>query len=203
MWTGARSGDGERPWRGGWGASPYLYALVDGPGSFFAVSSGTHLTGASLTGPQGPVEIRTVASDHPEVGGYLPAGAMLIPVSLLQPATRYTATATFRVAGTAVSPSLELYDSQRGARRRVVAGPLADRSGRRYRSWTATEAWGKVAAAPPRSLRQGEGHLRAAMPSDGSALCQGPQASRRTQVGDADRQAGGEGQAEAAAQARA
>ncbi len=82
---------------------PYLYALVDGPGSFFSVRNATQLTAASLTGPQGPVEIRTVASDHPEVGPYLPAGAMLIPVSPLQAGARYTASASFTVGGAAVS----------------------------------------------------------------------------------------------------
>ncbi len=83
---------------------PYLYALLDGPGSWFALRSAP-LSSASLTGPDGPVEIRTAAANDPAVGPYLPPGAMLIPVKPLRPAARYTARVSFRVAGAPVSRS--------------------------------------------------------------------------------------------------
>jgi hypothetical protein len=55
-----------------------------------------HITGASLTGPGGPVALRTVDRTTPAVGGYLPPGSgFLIPVAPLRPATTYAASVTF------------------------------------------------------------------------------------------------------------
>lgn len=81
---------------------PYLYALLDGPGSWFALRSAP-LTSASLIGPEGALEIRSVAADDPDIGRYLPPGAMLIPVKPLQAGSLYTAHVTFRVGGAPVS----------------------------------------------------------------------------------------------------
>lgn len=71
---------------------PYLFVLGWG------TSSG-RLTSASLTGPSGAVEVRTVddSTTGPlgDLGSYMPPGGMVIPVKALSPGKRYTATATF------------------------------------------------------------------------------------------------------------
>jgi hypothetical protein len=55
-----------------------------------------HIAAATLTGPAGPVELRTVDRTTPVVGDYLPPGAgFLIPVAPLAPGTTYTASVTF------------------------------------------------------------------------------------------------------------
>ncbi|HEY8583314.1 MAG TPA: CAP domain-containing protein, partial [Capillimicrobium sp.] len=64
----------------------------------FVMALGTargHLASASLTGPEGPVEVRTVDNSTPDIGGYLPPGGVIIPVQPLQPLSDYTAAATF------------------------------------------------------------------------------------------------------------
>lgn len=60
-----------------------------------------HFTAASLVGPSGPVDIRTVDSDTTSgslqlIGQYLPPGGMIIPVSPLVPNQLYTASVTFQ-----------------------------------------------------------------------------------------------------------
>lgn len=76
-------------------SGPYLYALAWGTGRGQLVS-------ASLTGPDGPVAIRTVdnttSTDRGNLGSYLPPGGMLIPVAPLTARATYTATAVFRAA---------------------------------------------------------------------------------------------------------
>jgi hypothetical protein len=71
---------------------PYLYVLGWG------TSSG-RLTSASLTGPSGAVQVRTVDNSTTgplgDLGSYMPPGGMLIPLKALAPGKRYTATATF------------------------------------------------------------------------------------------------------------
>ena len=55
-----------------------------------------HITAATLTGPSGPVALRTVDRTTPTVGPYLPPGSgFLIPVSPLAPGTTYRATVAF------------------------------------------------------------------------------------------------------------
>ena len=55
-----------------------------------------HITAATLTGPRGPVELRTVDRTTPTVGPFLPPGSgFLIPVAPLEPATTYTASVRF------------------------------------------------------------------------------------------------------------
>lgn len=54
------------------------------------------ITAATLTGPAGPVAVRTVDRTTATVGAYLPPGSgFLIPVTPLEPATTYRASVTF------------------------------------------------------------------------------------------------------------
>jgi Carboxypeptidase regulatory-like domain len=57
------------------------------------IQSGVSLASASLTGPGGPVQIKWVDGETPEVGGYL-TGAIIIPVQPLAANTTYTADVT-------------------------------------------------------------------------------------------------------------
>ncbi len=71
---------------------PYLYVLGWGTGR-------GRLTAASLSGPTGPVTVRTV-DDYTtgalgELGPYLPPGGIVIPLKPLAAGTTYRATATF------------------------------------------------------------------------------------------------------------
>jgi hypothetical protein len=55
-----------------------------------------HIASATLTGPSGPVEVRTVDRTTPTVGDYLPPGSgFVIPVAPLAPGTSYTASVVF------------------------------------------------------------------------------------------------------------
>jgi hypothetical protein len=55
-----------------------------------------HITAATLTGPGGPVAVRTVDRTSPTIGPYLPPGSgFLIPVAPLAPGTIYRATVSF------------------------------------------------------------------------------------------------------------
>ncbi len=55
-----------------------------------------HIVAATLTGPGGPVAVRTVDRTTPTVGDYLPpGGGFLIPVAPLAPGTTYTASVRF------------------------------------------------------------------------------------------------------------
>jgi hypothetical protein len=71
---------------------PYLLVFGDGTGR-------GAITAASLTGPTGPVEVKTVDDTTTGAGGdlgaYLPAGGMIIPVSPLLPGATYKASVTF------------------------------------------------------------------------------------------------------------
>jgi hypothetical protein len=66
---------------------PHIFVLGFGTGK-------AHLTDASLTGPSGPVEIRTVDDFTDTVGVYLPDGGIIIPVQPLVSGATYTAHAT-------------------------------------------------------------------------------------------------------------
>ncbi len=55
---------------------PYLMAFLDGPAK---IDSAT-ISGATLTGPDGPVAVEAVGSDDPDIGAYIPTPmAFLIP----------------------------------------------------------------------------------------------------------------------------
>ena len=77
---------------------PHLYVLAWGAGS-------GQITSASLTGPAGPVAVKTVDNttrgSRGNLGGYLPAGGMIIPVAPLAPGSIYTASVTFQPLGAA------------------------------------------------------------------------------------------------------
>jgi hypothetical protein len=75
---------------------PHLYILAHGP----SYSMRGRITQASVVGPSGPVEIRTVdnATQNEQgvsLGDFLPAGGIIIPVHPLQEKADYTASATF------------------------------------------------------------------------------------------------------------
>jgi hypothetical protein len=54
------------------------------------------ITAATLTGPHGPVALRTVDRTNPTVGPFLPSGSgFIIPVAPLEPGTSYTASVSF------------------------------------------------------------------------------------------------------------
>jgi hypothetical protein len=75
---------------------PYLYASVDGPGlSLFADA---RLTAATLTGTEGPVEVRTVDNYTDGLSGYLPTGGEVIPLRPLRGRSTYTAYVRFEVS---------------------------------------------------------------------------------------------------------
>ena len=67
------------------------------------VAGSAQFTGASLTGPEGPVAIRTVDNTTPRVGTYLPTGGVIVPVDSLDPGGTYRAAVTMSIAGALVS----------------------------------------------------------------------------------------------------
>lgn len=74
---------------------PYLYVLVDAPGQAPAFNPAT-LSGATLTGPSGPVAVKTVDGNTQIPGGgalagYLSPGGFIIPVAPLTGGATYRA----------------------------------------------------------------------------------------------------------------
>jgi hypothetical protein len=76
----------------GFTTGPHLYVMAD-------VAGEALISDASLAGPSGPVDIRTVDNTVDGVGGYLPTGGIIIPVSPLEPGTVYQASATLAIGG--------------------------------------------------------------------------------------------------------
>jgi len=76
----------------GFTTGPHLYVMAD-------VGGEAKMTAASLVGPSGPVDIRTVDNAVGELGAYLPTGGIIIPVAPLEPGGAYTAAATMAVGG--------------------------------------------------------------------------------------------------------
>jgi hypothetical protein len=76
---------------------PHLYVLAWGSGR-------GRIAEGSLQGPSGPVEIRSVDNQTPQVGSYLPPGGILIPARPLAPLTTYTARVSFTGDGAGASP---------------------------------------------------------------------------------------------------
>lgn len=81
---------------------PHLYALADGP---FGLEPSLHegdnppegdmsVASASLIGPDGPVEVRTVDNTTARIGSYLPPGGIVIPVRPLRGNADYQASVT-------------------------------------------------------------------------------------------------------------
>jgi hypothetical protein len=77
---------------------PYLYLMFDGPWN--GGWSKAKLDSATVTGPGGPVEVKTVDGYTPGAGQYLPVGAEIIPVAPLTPGATYT----IDVAATVTDP---------------------------------------------------------------------------------------------------
>ncbi len=69
---------------------PHLYLLSDATGA-------AQFASAALTGPGGPVEVRTADNLIPELRPVTPTGGIIIPVDPLNRATVYTASATLVV----------------------------------------------------------------------------------------------------------
>jgi hypothetical protein len=72
---------------GGALTGPHLYVFAPG-------TRRARISAASLTGPGGPVEVRTVDNHTPELGPYLPSGGIVIPAAPLRPGARYSASVT-------------------------------------------------------------------------------------------------------------
>jgi hypothetical protein len=78
---------------------PHLYVLADAPEEWLTVQ----ITAASLTGPDGPLEVRWVDNTTPTVGSYIPPGGIVIPTRPLRARGVYAASVTATVAGVAVT----------------------------------------------------------------------------------------------------
>jgi hypothetical protein len=72
---------------------PHLYVMTDAPERQARVVS------ASLVGPEGTVEVRAVDNFTPSIGDYLPTGGIIVPVSPLQRASIYQASAALDADG--------------------------------------------------------------------------------------------------------
>ncbi|MEO7198115.1 MAG: hypothetical protein ABIZ50_06540, partial [Solirubrobacterales bacterium] len=84
---------------------PYLMAFLDGPE---AALEGTRVTGASLTGPNGPVPIAYIGTDDPNLGQFISLPmTFIIPRQPLAEGTAYAATATFEHPTSATNPTLK------------------------------------------------------------------------------------------------
>jgi hypothetical protein len=83
---------------------PNIVVLVDAPGQSPKINPAT-LTNATLTGPSGPVEVKTVDGTTAIPGGstlgqYISPGGFIIPVNPLAPGTTYEAHVVVGFAGT-------------------------------------------------------------------------------------------------------
>jgi hypothetical protein len=120
----------------GFTTGPNLLVMAD-------VGGQARITDASLAGPSGPVEIRTVDNTTEHVGGYLPTGAVIIPVSPLEPGAAYRASATLAIGGLVLArawsfttgladPNTQLFVSSvtsfDAATRRITQGSIGVRS---------------------------------------------------------------------------
>jgi hypothetical protein len=82
----------------GFTTGPNLLVMAD-------VAAPASITGASLSGPDGPVAIRTVDNNTDQVGAALAPGAVIIPVDPLMPGRTYAAAATVAIAGATATRS--------------------------------------------------------------------------------------------------
>jgi hypothetical protein len=69
---------------------PHLYVFA-----FGGDSGRGSLSGASLTGPEGPVDVRVVDNATGQLGSFLPPGGILIPAAPLRAHSTYVAKVTF------------------------------------------------------------------------------------------------------------
>src|SRR4051794_5444087 len=120
----------------GFTTGPHLYVMAD-------IDGRANVTEASLVGPSGAVAIRTVDNTTDGVGGYLPTGAIIIPVAPLEPGATYRASATLAIGGLVLDrqwsfttgladPNTQLFVSPflsfDAATRRVTQGSIGVRS---------------------------------------------------------------------------
>jgi hypothetical protein len=128
---------------GGTTTGPYLYVFAFGQSAHIV-----QLTSASLTGPAGPVEVRTVddTTTGPlgDLGGYLPPGGMVIPVLPLHPESLYTANVTGMSGGHVLTWTFSFNTALSPNSVRIDPGYKWDRSGR----WTGKELFGIESRAP-------------------------------------------------------
>jgi hypothetical protein len=74
----------------------HLLAFLSGPESV----GSAEVAGATLSGPSGPVTLRVIDSNDPNIGAYMPqASAFLIPVQPLQPRSAYQASVDWAESG--------------------------------------------------------------------------------------------------------
>jgi hypothetical protein len=71
-------------------SGPHLYVFAFGAGTAWG-----SLSDVSVTGPDGPVDVRVVDNTTPTVGFYIPPGGIVIPVAPLRADAIYDVTATF------------------------------------------------------------------------------------------------------------
>jgi hypothetical protein len=76
----------------GFNTGPNLLVMAD-------LNAQAKMVNASLTGPTGPVEIRTVDNTVAQIGDFLAPGGIIIPVDPLKPGRAYTARAVMSVGG--------------------------------------------------------------------------------------------------------
>ena len=75
---------------------PYLYVMFDGPD--LTVFDTATATSATLTGPDGPVDVAVVDNHTPGLDGFLPTGMQVIPRAALRPNASYTASVAASVS---------------------------------------------------------------------------------------------------------
>lgn len=78
---------------------PHILVLADGP---FAAEGSMRIASATLSGPSGPVAVRTIDQTEPRIAGYIPPGGIAIPSAPLVGGTLYTASVTLEGAGGAL-----------------------------------------------------------------------------------------------------
>src|SRR4051794_80559 len=76
----------------GYTTGPNLLVMAD-------IGGQATLEAASLVGPGGPVELRTVDNTEDRIGALMPTGAILIPARPLAPGATYQAAVTLAVSG--------------------------------------------------------------------------------------------------------
>jgi len=80
----------------GFNTGPNLLVMAD-------ISGQAKIVDASLAGPTGAVEIRTVDNTVAQIGDFLAPGGIIIPVDPLKPGRTYSASATVAVGGRTLS----------------------------------------------------------------------------------------------------
>lgn len=152
---------------------PYLYVMFDGPD--VRTFDTAHATGATLTGPSGPVDVAVVDNATDGLSGYLPTGMELIPRAPLAEGATYTASVTADVttqSGTRPFASSWTFTTT-GIRDNALRIAGVSASGRAVAVTVASSAPGAVVdAAGPGAATSApvgtDGVARLALPADGT-----------------------------------